>query len=115
MCDVRGPIVPLSDSEVQHFKPKDQPKFITLDLRSFVNNQQPSQTVEISINGQAKKTLTLSRFEGNLVKVAIPPSAYGKEWIEIDLKIPTATSPKALGIAPDDRVLGIGLKSAVFE
>ena len=103
------------DAKLSLFMPKDQPKFVTLDLRSFVNNKQPSQTVEISINGQAQKTLTLSRFEGNLVKVAIPPSAYGKEWIEIDLKIPTANSPKALGIAPDDRALGVGLKSVVFE
>jgi len=31
------------------------------------------------------------------------------------LKIPTANSPKALGIAPDDRALGVGLKSVVFE
>jgi len=103
------------EAKLSLLMPKDQPKFVTLDLRSFVNNQQPSQTVEISINGQAQKTLTLSRFEGNLVKVAIPPSAYGKEWIEMDFKIPTATSPKALGIAPDDRALGIGLKSVVFE
>jgi hypothetical protein len=95
--------------------PKDQPKFLALDLRSFVNSKQPSQTVEISINGEPQKKLTLNRFEGNLVKVALPPSAYGKEWIEIGLKIPTATSPKALGIAPDDRALGVGLKSAVFE
>jgi len=29
--------------------------------------------------------------------------------------MPGAVSPKALGIAPDDRLLGIGLKSAVFE
>ena len=103
------------EAKLSLLMPKDQPKFITLDLRSFVNGKQPSQTLEISMNGEPQKKLTLTRFENNVVKLAIPPSAYGKEWLEMDFKIPTATSPKALGIASDDRALGIGLKSVVFE
>jgi hypothetical protein len=80
-----------------------------------VNAKQPTQAVEVMIDGQNPKKLTLSRFEGNLIKIPIPASAHGKEWLNIDLKIPNAVSPKALGIAPDDRLLGVGLKSAVFE
>lgn len=103
------------EAKLNLFMPQDKPKFLVLDVRSFVNNKQPSQRVEISINGEAQKKHTLNHFDSNLVKIAIPPSAYGKEWIDIDFKIPTAISPKMLGIAPDDRALGIGLKSAVFE
>ena len=95
--------------------PKDKPRYLVMNLRGFINDKQPSQTLEISINGEPQKKVTLTRFEDNVVKVAIPPSAYGKEWIEIDLKIPTANSPKTLGISPDDRALGGGLKSVVFE
>ena len=103
------------EAKLSLLMPKDKPKLLTLDLRSFVNDKQPSQSVEIAINGEVQKKLTLSRFDNNLVKVTIPPSAYGKEWIDVGFKIPTAISPQALGIAPDDRALGIGLKSAVFE
>jgi hypothetical protein len=102
-------------SELRLFMPKEKPKYLVLDLRAFVNAKQLSQSVEISVDGQNTQKLTLNRFEGNLVKIPIPTSAYGKEWLTIDFKIPGAISPKALGIAPDDRLLGIGLKSAVFE
>ena len=95
--------------------PKDRPKYLALNLRGFINDKQPNQVVEISINGIPQKKVTLSRFEDNLVKVTIPPSAYDQEWLEMGFKIPTANSPKTLGISPDDRDLGIGLKSAVFE
>ena len=103
------------EAKLSLFMPKDKPRYLVMNLRGFINDKQPSQTLEISINGEPQKKLTLTRFEDNVVKLAIPPSAHGKEWIEIDLKIPTANSPKALGIAPDDRALGVGLKSVVFE
>jgi hypothetical protein len=102
-------------SELRLFMPKDKPKYLVLDLRAFVNTKQAAQTVEISVDGQNTQKITLSRFEGSLIRLPIPTSAYGKEWLDIDFKIPGAISPKALGIAPDDRLLGIGLKSAVFE
>ena len=102
-------------SELRLFMPKEKPKYLVLDLRAFVNAKQTSQSVEISLDGQNTQKLTLNRFEGNLVKIPVPTSAYGKEWLTINFKIPGAISPKVLGIAPDDRLLGIGLKSAVFE
>ena len=103
------------EAKLHLFMPKDKPRYLVMNLRGFINDKQPSQTLEISINGEPQKKVALTHFEDNVVKVAIPPSAYGKEWIEIDLKIPTANSPKTLGISPDDRALGIGLKSVVFE
>jgi hypothetical protein len=104
-----------NDAKLSLFMPKEKPKYLALDLRAFVNAKQAVQSIEISVDGQNTQKITLSRFEGNLVKIPIPTSAYGKEWLDIDFKIPGAISPKALGIAPDDRLLGIGLKSAVFE
>lgn len=104
-----------NEAKLSLFMPKDHPKYLTLDLRGFVNSQHANQAIEISIDKQNPQKANLSRFDGNLIKIPIPASAYGKEWLDITLKIPDAISPKTLGIAPDDRLLGIGLKSAVFE
>ena len=103
------------EAKLSLFMPKDRPKYLKLDLRAFIHPKHPTQTVEIKVDGQYAQKVVLNRFEGNDVKLPIPPSAYGKEWLQVDFTIPQAVSPKTLGIAPDDRLLGIGLKSAVFE
>ena len=103
------------EAKLSLFMPKDHPKYLVMDVRGFVSPKQATQTVEISLDGQGPQKVTLNRFEGNLVKIPIPASTHGKEWLDITFKIPGAVSPKALGIAPDDRPLGIGLKSVVFE
>jgi len=103
------------EAKLSLFMPKDHPKYLVMNVRGFVNTKQPTQTVEISLDGQAPQKVTLNRFEGNLIRTPIPASAQDKEWLDIAFKMPGAVSPKALGIAPDDRLLGIGLKSAVFE
>lgn len=97
------------------FMPKDHPEHLVLDVRSFVNSKAPTQVVEISIDGQNILKTTLRNFDTNLIKIPVPISAYKKEWLIIDIKIPGAISPKELGIAADERPLGIGLKSAQFE
>ena len=97
------------------FMPSGTPKILTLDVRAFINNQHPSQQVNISINGLFLKTVTLSAFDGNKIELNLPPSTYGKEWIEIGFSLPQAVSPKELGMGEDNRKLGIGLKSVVFR
>ena len=97
------------------FMPSGTPKILTLDVRAFINNQHPSQQVNISINGLFLKTVTLSAFDGNKIELNLPPSTYGKEWIEIGFSLPQAVSPKELGMGEDNRKLSIGLKSVVFR
>ena len=94
--------------------PSGKPKTLTLDLRAFIQSKHPSQLVNININGIPQKTVTLSKSEHNQVELVIPPSAYGKEWINLSFNLPQAISPKELGMGEDTRKLGIGLKSAVF-
>jgi hypothetical protein len=104
-----------NEAKLSLFMPKNNPKYLLMDVRSFVNAKQPTQNVEITVDGQSAQKFSLSRFEDNQIKVRIPSSAFGKEWLDITFKLPNAVSPKALGMAPDDRILGIGLKNVVFE
>ena len=103
------------EAKLSLFMPSGTPKTILLDVRAFVGPKQTLQEIDIGINGQWQKKVLLTHFESNLIKLTIPASAYGKEWLEIDFKIPNAISPKALGMGEDDRQLGLGIKSAVFE
>ena len=59
--------------------------------------------------------MILNNFEDNTINLSIPPAAYGKEWIEINFKLPNAVSPKELGQGEDGRKLGVGLKRVKFE
>ena len=103
------------DPQLALFMPSGKPKTLTLDLRAFINPQHPSQEVNISINGVPQKTVTLNKLDNNQIELAIPVSAYGKEWINLGFTLPQAISPKELGMGDDGRKLGIGLKHAVFR
>ncbi len=103
------------EAKLALFMPKEHPRFLLLNVRSFVNSKVPTQDVEISINGQHIQKATLRNFDANLIKIPIPSPAHNKEWLNIDISLPGAISPKELGVAPDERPLGIGLKSALFE
>jgi hypothetical protein len=103
------------DPQLALFMPSGNPKTLTLDLRAFIQSAHPSQLVNISINGITQKTITLNQFDNNQIELTIPPSAYGKEWINLSFNLAQAISPKELGMGEDTRKLGIGLKSAVFR
>jgi hypothetical protein len=103
------------EAKLSLFMPNGTPKVLFLDVRALVVPKQTQQEIEIGINGQWQKKVFLTHFESNPIKLTIPASAYGKEWLEIDFKIPNAISPKTLGMGEDDRPLGLGIKNAVFE
>jgi len=66
----------------------------------------PFQPVEVEINGQ--KTADWQVSDSSEFVAAIPHDITKKGGeLTITLKIPKATSPKALGINPDPRILGI--------
>jgi hypothetical protein len=86
-----------------------------LDVRAFVNQQAPTQMVDVSIDGRPMKSQLLNNFEGNRMVIPIPEQASDKKWIDITFALPNARSPKSLGMGEDERILGLGLKSAVFQ
>ena len=103
------------EAKLAVFMPPGTPKTITLDLRAFVGPKHPKQSLEVAISGQPSKAFTLSQFEQNTIKLAIPASAYDKEFLVLDFKMTDPASPKDLGIGEDTRQLGVGIKRVVIE
>jgi hypothetical protein len=103
------------EAKLAVFMPAGSPKTITLDLRAFVGPKHPKQSLEVAISGEQPKAFTLSQFEQNTIKLAIPAAAYGKEFLTIDFKMADPASPKDLGMGEDTRKLGVGIKRVVIE
>jgi hypothetical protein len=103
------------EAKLAVFMPPGTPKTITLDLRAFVEPKHPKQSLEVAISGQPSKAFALSQFEQNTIKLAIPASAYDKEFLVLDFKMTDPASPKDLGIGEDTRKLGVGIKRVVIE
>jgi len=103
------------EAKLAVFMPPGTPKTITLDLRAFVGPKHPKQSLEVAISGQPSKAFALSQFEQNTIKLAIPASAYDKEFLVLDFKMTDPASPKDLGMGEDTRKLGVGIKRVVIE
>jgi hypothetical protein len=89
----------------------NQPSTIDFTVRAFVSPKHPTQRVEIWVNGQLQKTVSLNAFEGNRFSVKVPATdSTAKQSALIIFKMPDAISPKSLGLGADDRKLGIGLE-----
>jgi len=88
---------------------------ISLTVRAFVNEKHPIQQIDSYINGVLVKHFELRSFSHNLIDIPIPRVVLKDEFFKLDLKIHSPTSPKALGLGDDDRQLGIGAISAVFQ
>ena len=89
-------------------------KNLKLNVRAFVNEKKETQKIFILVNGVPEKSIELTHFDNNEIDIPISTALSKLPFITIDFQFPDATSPKKLGIGEDDRILGIGLKSAQF-
>jgi len=94
--------------------PKDSVKNLVLDLRALISKQHPSQMVDLKVNGQVQKTLYFSSAEHNSLIVPITPKIQKDNFMEIEFIFKNPITPKSIGMGDDDRLLSIGLISAVF-
>lgn len=107
-----------SDSEVAKLilpVPPGNPRFLELGGRALVNGNRPAQEMELWIDGVLQEKVSLTRFEGNQIRLNLPPSVSNKEYFILELKFSNRVSPKSIGMGPDDRLLGFGLVSAEFK
>ena len=88
---------------------------LKVNLRAFVNTKHPNQEILIAIDNEKPLHFSLNKFDGNSINLLIPDSAREKGVLRMKIEIPKAESPKSLGISSDDRILGVGLVSAVFN
>lgn len=95
-------------------KVKD-PTHLVLEMRALVNSAQPTQQIRISINEQAPISVTLDRDEKNRIDLLLDPKVIEDGYVRLVFELPTARRPKDIGIGDDDRLLSIGLVSAVYE
>ena len=84
---------------------------IQLELQPFIHGNIKRQTVAVYINN---RLLTTYELDGNKVitipiPISIPHKANSEEFLDIRLDIPTAVSPKSIGMGDDERKLGVGV------
>lgn len=97
--------------------PEGDPTALRLTLRALIGGPIQCQQLYIDLNGRRTTQECLSQLENNTVVIPLTPAdrIAGKPLV-VDFHLPSAASPKSIGVSPsDERVLGIGLQTAVFE
>lgn len=89
---------------------------IKLNITPFIAGTLKSQKITISVNGAPSTPFELSsaRDSKNPITIDIPEGVESKKY-SLLFEIPSATSPKSLGLSEDKRELGFSLRSIVFE
>ena len=106
-----GPVAEL------HFRVQGLPRWVSMDVNPFVAPQAglPTQTLRIFANGMAVGEYSLQ--SAQILRVDLPPSAManGTEFLTLRFEMPQASSPLKLGLSPDARLLGIGVRRLVVN
>jgi len=93
---------------------------LTLVMGSFVSGSHPCQEVDIIFNEKkiAQQPLCIGKGgeQPSSYKFVLPRELLQSDGkVNIRLITPNSVSPKKLGISPDNRVLGVGIKSLLIE
>jgi len=88
---------------------------LSFAARAFVSDPElPAQTVALTVNGQPLADWSMTGAETQ--QVTIPADLLsGQRLLQIDFRLPDASSPLALGLSADNRVLGIALRELRIE
>jgi hypothetical protein len=95
--------------------PTNPPRSITFIANALVTPKHPQQRVEILLDGDLQKTVTLKQANDNQFTVLIPQALQQAKTITIDLRFLDAISPQSLGMNADARTLALGLKQIRFD
>ena len=89
---------------------------IVFNVRALVGPTHPNSIVEIYIDGNLQKEVTISRSLGNSISVEIPTKLNNPSYFIIDFVFKNPTSPQAIGYGNgDDRKLTIGIESFILR
>ena len=94
--------------------PEQGANSVDLVFNAFIGGSHPYQEIELLL-ADRRIVQRFTKPFGNKVVVTIPESLKSVGYIEISIKVSKPISPLSLGIANDDRRLGVGLVSAVFK
>lgn len=95
--------------------PTTPAKSISFVANTLVTPKHPQQRVEIFLDGQLQKTVTLMQANDNQFTVTLPQTLRHAKTITIDLRFLDAISPQSLGMNGDNRTLALGLKQIRFD
>jgi hypothetical protein len=108
--------IPLPKEPVNGTNGANDPiKGLELEMRALVSPNYPKQTVEVWVNSQFQKKVTLTQDQGNKVLVEIPATNPKQDYVTIELRLPNKAKPKDLGLGDDTRELAIGLVGGVWR
>ena len=71
--------------------------------------------LKIIINDHQTQDLNLTQGDNNLITIPITKSIKEAGFVQIDFEFLNPVKPKDIGMGSDDRLLSIGLKSAIFH
>ncbi|MCU0120468.1 DUF6311 domain-containing protein [Pseudomonas sp. B2M1-30] len=92
-----------------------QARGLVIDALAFIQPQHAAQRVIASLNGEPVLSTQLTQLQGNRLELPISPAIRQRlkddDRLNIELQLPDAISPQALGINDDARLMGLGLKT----
>jgi hypothetical protein len=95
--------------------PEKTPSKLIILAQAFIDGSYPIQVVNISINGKDNQSFVLDKRYGNKIEVMLPISIVKMEKLILDFELPSAISPKELGVGSDVRKLAIGLEAIYYK
>lgn len=91
-------------------------KQLKLNVRAFITKLHPKQEVEVLIDGMPPQSVALTNAESNIWVINLPPNTGVSKYMELQFQFKNPASPKDVGGVPgDDRRLGMGVISAIFQ
>jgi len=91
--------------------PTGQFKTLRLTLKALISKDYPSQNIMISVDGQSAHPFNLES-EINLIDISLLDR--DRKYVSLEFFLPTAISPKKIGLGSDTRKLAIGLIEITF-
>lgn len=95
--------------------PNDGASKLTIQLRAFITPQVSKQNIEIWIEGQLAKKVSIASNQSQEFVVDLPEKLNSEKGILIEFKGLNPQSPKEIGLSQDDRLIAIGLESILFQ
>jgi hypothetical protein len=97
--------------------PTSKAKSLTLKFDTFViEDKHPTQEIDVTVNGITHSKMILNNPNDLQLKIVFTPEMQNAKFLSIEFKLNSPARPAdLLPNHPDQRMLGIGLRTAVFQ
>ena len=87
---------------------------LILTMRALVTKEHPNQIIGVTVNGNPMETVTLTNAELNTLRIPLSAVSNKTGYVDVHFQFRNPITPKSIGMGDDERLLSIGLISAVF-